>query len=292
MKGIVLAGGTGSRLWPMTQATCKQLLPVYDKPLIYYPIATLMQFGIREILVITTDQDQISFKKLLGDGNQWGIRLDFEIQEQPIGLAHSLILGESFIGENSVILALGDNVFFSGQLARNFPDRQKGATIFAYEVADPSSYGVVEVDSKLCPVSIEEKPPLPKSNLAVTGLYIFDSSASRRAKEVSPSARGELEITSVIDSYLQEGNLRVEVIKKGSAWLDSGTPQSLNDASNFVRILEERTGIKVSCPEEIAYQNGWISIGELTSLANQYNGNSYGQYLNKLLIQKGGGLNS
>lgn len=292
MKGIVLAGGTGSRLWPMTQATCKQLLPVYDKPLIYYPIATLMQFGIREILLITTDQDQIFFKKLLGDGNQWGIRLDFEIQEQPIGLAHSLILGESFVGENSVILALGDNVFFSSQLARNFSDQQKGATIFAYEVADPSSYGVVEVDSKLCPVSIEEKPLLPKSNLAVTGLYIFDSSASRRAKEVSPSARGELEITSVIDSYLQEGNLRVEVLKKGSAWLDSGTPQSLNDASNFVRILEERTGIKVSCPEEIAYQNGWISIGELASLANQYNGNSYGQYLNKLLIQKGGGLNS
>jgi glucose-1-phosphate thymidylyltransferase len=292
MKGIVLAGGTGSRLWPMTQATCKQLLPVYDKPLIYYPIATLMQFGIREILVITTDQDQIFFKKLLGDGNQWGISLDFEIQKQPIGLAHSLILGESFVGKNSVILALGDNVFFSSQLAMNIPDPQEGATIFAYEVSNPSSYGVVEVDSKLCPVSIEEKPPHPKSNLAVTGLYIFDSSASRRAKEVSPSARGELEITSVIDSYLQEGNLRVEVLKKGSAWLDSGTPQSLNDASNFVRILEERTGIKVSCPEEIAYQNGWISISELTSLATQYNGNSYGQYLNKLLIQKGGGLNS
>jgi len=288
MKGIVLSGGTGSRLWPITKAVSKQLLPVYDKPLIYYPIATLMQLGVQEILLITTPHDQPSFRTLLGDGSQWGISIEYEIQEKPNGLAEAFIVGESFLEGSPALLILGDNIFHSGVLDKKLIQVQTGAMIFAYKVSDPSAYGVVEVDESLRAISIEEKPKVPKSNLAVTGLYFFDGAASERARKLSPSLRGEIEITSLIETYLASGSLETRILDKGTAWLDSGTPQSLNDAANYVRILEERTGQKVGCPEEIALISGWINAEDVAAIADSFNGNDYSKYLYQLVLKHKG----
>lgn len=279
MKGIVLSGGTGSRLWPMTRSVSKQLLPVYDKPLIYYPLATLMQFGIREILVITTPHEQGLFKNLLGDGSQWGIKLTFAIQEKPNGLADAFIIGEKFIDNHPVMLILGDNIFHSEQLNAESLHFREGATIFTFRVSNPSAYGVLELNETFDPISIEEKPLNPKSDLAVTGLYYFGSDVSFRSKKLKPSERGEIEITSLIETYLIEGQLDVVALERGSAWLDSGTPQSLNDASNYIRILEERTGQKVACLEEIAISKNWIEQNQIEDVVRLYRGNDYARYL-------------
>jgi glucose-1-phosphate thymidylyltransferase len=287
VKGIVLAGGTGSRLWPITIGTCKQLVPIYDKPLIYYPISTLMGFGIREILIISTPNDQDLFKNLLGDGNQWGVSLEYAIQEKPIGLADALIVGASFLAGDPMMLALGDNIFHSTNLNVKAIADKNGATVFAYQVSDASRYGVVEVDERFNPISLEEKPKEPKSNLAVTGLYYFDGEASMRASKIRPSSRGELEIISLIQSYLDTGNLKVKILEQGTAWLDCGTPQSLNDASNYVRILEDRTGLKIGCLEEIAFQKNWIGPNQLLKIIKTYRGNSYANYLSQLLSRSG-----
>jgi glucose-1-phosphate thymidylyltransferase len=287
MKGVVLAGGTGSRLWPITLVNSKQLIPVYDKPMIYYPISTLMNFGVREILIITTPKDKEMFQELLGDGSKWGIEFEYRIQERPVGIADSLIVAESFLDNQSVLLVLGDNLFHANDLNMSAITSKTGSTIFCYTVSDPSAYGVLEMDLEQRPVSIEEKPTSPKSNLAITGLYFFDSDASARAKKVRPSARGELEITSLIESYRIDNLLKVHIIKKGGAWLDSGTPVTLNDASNYVHIIEERTGVKVGCPEEIAFKNKWIDVNQLGRLAESYKGSEYGRYLTKLLIIEG-----
>jgi glucose-1-phosphate thymidylyltransferase len=284
MKGIVLAGGTGTRLWPVTKSVSKQLLPVFDKPLIYYPIATLMQAGIREILIITTPHDQERFKELLGTGAQFGIQFTYAVQDQPRGLAEAFIVGESFIGDDEVAMVLGDNIFsgfsFSDLGTENF---SKGAHIFTYAVADPSAYGVLSLKADGEIESIEEKPSATKSNLAVTGLYFFDSSVCVRAKDLQPSARGELEIVDLIKTYIESRSLSVTTLPPGSAWLDTGTPEGLHDASSYVRVIEERTAIKIGCLEEIAFKNSWINKEELSNSISSLGKNSYSQYLKKLL---------
>ena len=281
MKGVILAGGTGSRLWPSTIGLSKQLIPIFDKPLIYYPLSTLMLAGIREILVITTVEDQKSFKTLLGDGRSLGINLHYESQEKPEGLAQAFIIGEKFIGEDAVALILGDNIFHGSGLGSNLSKSTNsvGALIFGYEVADPQRYGIAEIDAQGKVISIEEKPETPKSTLAIPGLYFFDNTVSAKAGKVQKSNRGELEITSVLDMYRMEDNLNLEVLPRGTAWLDCGTVASLNDASNYIRVIEERQGFKVGCIEEVAWRKGWISTDQLIALGKNFGPNEYGRYL-------------
>lgn len=284
MKGIVLAGGTGTRLWPVTKSVSKQLLPVFDKPLIYYPIATLMQAGIREILIITTPHDQERFKELLGTGAQFGIQITYAIQDQPRGLAEAFIVGERFIGDDGVALVLGDNIFSGFSFSELGTEKfSNGSHIFTYAVANPSAYGVINFQKDGEIESIEEKPRVAKSNLAVTGLYFFDSTVCVRAKSLRPSARGELEIVDLIKSYMESRLLSVTNLPAGSAWLDTGTPEGLHDASSYVRVIEERTAIKIGCLEEIAFKNSWISKEELGNSISRLGKNSYSHYLQKLL---------
>ena len=285
-KGIVLAGGTGSRLHPMTISVSKQLMPVYDKPMIYYPLATLMQAGIRNILIITTPEDNRAYQKLLGDGSGWGITLTYAQQPTPGGLAQAFLIGEEFIGDSHVCLILGDNIFYGNRvedLLLNAVQRKEGASVFAYYVQDPERYGVVALDNTGNAVDLEEKPSEPKSNYAVTGLYMYDSEVVEIAKTIKPSARGELEITDVNNAYLERQKLRVELFDRGTAWLDTGTLRSLLDAANFIRVLEERQGLKIGCPEEVAYRKGFIDAKQLRTLANKLDKSGYGRYLVKLL---------
>jgi glucose-1-phosphate thymidylyltransferase len=284
MKGIVLAGGTGSRLWPVTKVVSKQLLPVYDKPMIYYPISTLMLAGIREILIITTPHDQSDFQQLLGDGSQFGVKFEYAVQPKPDGLAQAFIIGESFLDSNNCLMILGDNIFHGAGLGNQLKNSfsSTGAHVFTYEVADPSQYGVINLDTSGTPISIEEKPATPQSRLAVTGLYFFDNRVSDVAKHVKPSQRDELEITSVIDWYLQKGELEVTRLNRGTAWLDTGSPSTLQEAASYVKIIEERTGLKIACLEEIAWRNEWITTSKLNNLAKSFGKNSYGTYLDKL----------
>lgn len=284
-KGIILAGGSGTRLYPITKGASKQLLPVYDKPMVYYPLSVLMLAGIREIAVITTPEDQSQFQRLLGDGSQWGMELTFIEQPTPEGLAQAYILAEDFLDGAPSAMVLGDNIFFGVGLPKLLDQAgadAKGASVFGYHVADPERYGVVEFDAEGQVKSILEKPDVPASNYAVTGLYFMDETASERARSVKPSARGELEITSLLDQYRQEGSLRVERMGRGFAWLDTGTHASLLDAGNFVRTLEQRQGLQAGCPEEVAYEQGWISHEELQQQAKQYAKNDYGTYLKRL----------
>ena len=285
MKGIVLAGGTGSRLWPITRSVSKQLLPVYDKPLIYYPISTLMLAGIREILIITTPHDQSQFKELLGDGSDLGVSFNYAHQPEPKGLAQAFTIGEEFLAEDSCLMILGDNIFHGAGIGRDIINvlPSSGAHIFTYLVSNPSEYGILEVDQNGSPISITEKPLESKSNLAVTGVYFFDGKVSAVAKEVKPSNRGELEITSVIDYYLKAGSLTFTRLSRGSAWLDTGNPESLNDAAVYVKIIEDRTGLKIACLEEIAFVQGWITATQLESKIAQYKMNSYAKYLQRLI---------
>ncbi|PCS22822.1 glucose-1-phosphate thymidylyltransferase RfbA [Candidatus Enterovibrio escicola] len=293
MKGIVLAGGSGSRLYPITLGVSKQLLPVYDKPMIYYPISTLMLAGIKEILIITTSEDIESFKRLLGNGMDFGIELQYKIQPNPDGLAQAFLIGDEFIGDDSVCLVLGDNIFwgqgFSPKLI-SAANRPSGATVFGYQVKDPERFGVVEFDKNHKVVSIEEKPVTPKSNFAVTGLYFYDNNVVEYAKRVTPSVRGELEITCLNQMYLQKGKLNVELLGRGFAWLDSGTYGSLLEASTFVETIERRQGFKIACLEEIAWHNGWMSDDLLLKASSKYKKNSYGKYLEELF--RGGHVTS
>ena len=284
MRGIVLAGGNGSRMWPLTKVYSKQLLPIYDKPLIYYPISTLMLAGIKDILIITDNQNIDLFRDLLGDGSHLGISIKFEIQEQPKGIAESFIIAEDFIQNESVALILGDNIFHGVGLGNDLIGLkvEDGARIFVYEVSDPERYGILNEDSEGKISSIEEKPQSPKSNLAITGLYFFDSEVANKAKLVKPSSRGELEITSVLDLYNKENKIKVTKLSRGTAWLDTGTPDSMHEASMYVRIIEQRTGLKIACIEEIAFRNNWITREELLNISIS-NKNAYGDYLRSLL---------
>ena len=286
MKGIILAGGSGTRLYPITMGTSKQLLPVYDKPLIYYPLSVLMLAGIRDILIITTPEDQVGFKRALGSGEQFGISLQYSIQLKPEGLAQAFIIGEEFIDESNVCLVLGDNIFYGEGFSPKLLEaakRKKGATIFGYKVKDPERFGVVDFDDNKRAISIEEKPEKPKSNYAVTGLYFYDNCVVEIAKQVKPSHRGELEITDVNRAYLDRGDLNVKLLGRGFAWLDTGTHESLMEAAQFVETIEKRQGYKIACLEEIAYSLGWLGREQLQSQANLLKKNSYGQYLQQLL---------
>ena len=285
MKGIILAGGSGSRLWPVTKAISKQLMPIYDKPMIYYPLSTLMMAGIREILVITTPEYESHFKSLLGDGSQIGVDLSYTVQPSPDGLAQAFILGESFIGSDPVALVLGDNIFHGPGLGQSLVKNQKveGALIFASHVAEPTSYGVVEFNDQMKAISIEEKPVAPKSNYAIPGLYFYENSVVQIAKQIVPSERGELEISSINEHYLERGMLRVEVLDRSVAWLDTGTVDSMIQASEYVRVIEQRQGFKIGCIEEVSWRNGWIQNDQLKSLAEIYKKSGYGDYLLELL---------
>lgn len=288
-KGIILAGGSGSRLHPMTLAASKQLMPVYDKPMIYYPLATLMQAGIRDILIITTPEDAPMFEKLLGDGSLWGIRLSYAQQPKPEGLAQAFLIGEDFIGDSRVCLILGDNIFYGHQIEetlRSAVDQESGASVFAYYVTDPERYGVVQLDADNNAIDLEEKPAKPKSHYAVTGLYMYGNDVVDIAKNIKPSARGELEITDVNKVYLERKSLKVELFERGTAWLDTGTVQSLLDAAVFIRVLEERQGLKIGCPEEIAYRQGFIDRAQLAALAKTLEKSGYGAYLQQLLEEE------
>ena len=288
-KGIILAGDTGSRLHPMTVSVSKQLMPVYDKPMIYYPLATLMQAGIREILIITTPEDYQAYQNLLGDGSGWGLNLQYAQQPRPEGLAQAFLIGEEFIGDSHVCLILGDNIFYGNRIEETLQsavNQQDGASVFAYYVTDPERYGVVELDGDGRAIDLEEKPANPKSNYAVTGLYMYDNDVVDIAKNIKPSARGELEITDVNKTYMERKTLRVELFDRGTAWLDTGTVQSLLDAANFIRVLEERQGLKIGCPEEIAYRQGFIDAAQLQVLAKKLDKSGYGQYLMELLRQR------
>ena len=285
MKGIVLAGGTGSRLWPITRGVSKQLLPVYDKPMVHYPIATLMNAGLREILIITTREDQAGFQRLLGDGSELGIRFSYVIQERPEGLAQAFLIGAEFLDGDAAALVLGDNIFHGPGLGRRLRTLHDldGGHVFAYRVANPSEYGVVEFDESGRAISLEEKPAKPRSNFAVPGLYFYGPDIVDVARQIKPSARGELEITSVNDHYLQQGRLAVSPLERGTAWLDTGTFRSMQDAAEYVRVMEERQGLKVACLEEIAWRNGWIDDSALSALAEPLLKSGYGEYLEKLL---------
>ncbi|MEZ8379127.1 glucose-1-phosphate thymidylyltransferase RfbA [Vibrio splendidus] len=286
MKGIVLAGGSGTRLYPLTRGVSKQLLPIYDKPMVFYPISTLMLAGIKDILIITTPEDNAGFKRLLGDGADFGINLEYAIQPSPDGLAQAFIIGEEFIGDDSVCLVLGDNIFYGQSFSRTLQSaasRESGATVFGYQVKDPERFGVVEFDEEMKAVSIEEKPEAPKSNYAVTGLYFYDNRVVEMAKQVKPSHRGELEITTLNEMYLNDGSLNVELLGRGFAWLDTGTHESLHEASSFVQTIENVQGLKVACLEEIAWRNGWLSNDELIMIANPMMKNDYGKYLSNLV---------
>lgn len=290
-KGIILAGGSGTRLYPLTIAISKQIMPVYDKPMIYYPLSVLMNAGIKDVLIISTPRDVITFESLLGDGSQWGMHFEYKVQEKPNGLAEAFIIGEDFIGEDNVAMILGDNMFYGERLnkvLKNAMEREDEATIFGYYVKDPTAYGVVEIDKDGKAISIEEKPEKPKSNYAVPGLYFYTNDVIEIAKNVKPSARGELEITSVNEEYMKLGKLKVEKLGRGMTWFDTGTHDALLETASFVQTIQKRQGLQISCPEEIAFKNGWINAEQLLELAQKYMKTDYGRYLKDLAENKFG----